>query len=650
MDTDALLALMSTTATGCPPCEEAAAHRANDFGTALVAGAGTARWSGVLCVEGEVTGDGRLIEPNALRWENLPLPLRYVAEDSGEHNGAVVVGNIETITRGQGGQVLATGIFDTIGPDAVEAMRQVKENLTNGVSVDLDDVSFEIRVAADLLGDDAMMEMLMGPDPDSLPPPDADGRVKVAEMNADDEVRVTTDGRIRAATIVAIPAFAGASIHMADEAAPDQPSPDVTKPILPGDTPAPVASGVLPDGTPCSCSDTEDDYDPDCDCSAAGPVEAEATAPEDAVPAPTTGKLPDGSDCSCDESNDAFDPDCDCSVATPPPGGPNTEVKAADGVAEPGEGTPAEESSPAEESPSGRMPDGTTPCSCDEADDAYDPDCNCGEVASADRLIAAAIPVAPPASWFSRPSFTQETALRVTPDGRVLGHLAGWNTCHISHTAAGQCVKAPHSSSDYAYFLTGTVLTAEGAEIPVGHLTLDTRHAGERLTPASTSAHYENTGTVVADVTAGEDAFGVWVAGALRPTVTPNQIRSLRSAPLSGDWRRIGASLELVAALAVNVPGFPVPRPHGLVAGGVVKTLVAAGMIAPKTVRRPGTPGALSLDDLRYLKRLADRERREEQILQASGSLPAATELARRVRTSSLAFRAHRPLNPTGGQ
>jgi hypothetical protein len=202
-------------------------------------------------------------------------------------------------------------------------------------------------------------------------------------------------------------------------------------------------------------------------------------------------------------------------------------------------------------------------------------------------------------------------------------------------------VPPPHSATRYSHFHTGAVLTEDGAEVPVGHITLDTLHASATLTPASTLAHYENTGTVVADVAAGEDRFGIWVAGALRPWATPEQVRSLRSAPLSGDWRRIAGSLELVAALAVNVPGFPVPRPSGLVAGGVVQSLVASGMLPPARVRRPGTEGALSLDDLRYLKRLADRERAEESALLAAGSLPSPVELARRVRASALSMRAH---------
>lgn len=47
---------------------------------------------------------------------------------------------------------------------------------------------------------------------------------------------------------------------------------------------------------------------------------------------------------------------------------------------------------------------------------------------------------------------------------------------------------------------------------------------------------------------------------------------------VSGDWRKIGSSLELVGILAVNTPGFPVPRARaGLVAGAQV-SLIASGL------------------------------------------------------------------------
>jgi hypothetical protein len=102
-------------------------------------------------------------------------------------------------------------------------------------------------------------------------------------------------------------------------------------------------------------------------------------------------------------------------------------------------------------------------------------------------------------------------------------------------------------------------------------------------------------------VRAGEDAHGIWVAGALTAQCDDRRVAELRRSPLSGDWRRIGNGLELVAALAVNVPGFPVPRSR--VAAGVPMSLVAAGWtpsLHPRTddgkfkpARTAGNPGGV---------------------------------------------------------
>ena len=67
-------------------------------------------------------------------------------------------------------------------------------------------------------------------------------------------------------------------------------------------------------------------------------------------------------------------------------------------------------------------------------------------------------------------------------------------------------------------------------------------------------------------VRAGRDQHGVYVAGALVPEATEEQIQLLRRSPLSGDWRLIGGRRQLVAALCVNVGGFPVVR--GRASGG----------------------------------------------------------------------------------
>ena len=192
---------------------------------------------------------------------------------------------------------------------------------------------------------------------------------------------------------------------------------------------------------------------------------------------------------------------------------------------------------------------------------------------SEDAMTAAA-PLRPPAHWFDDPMLDGPTPLTVTADGQVKGHLALWNVCHFG--MADVCRMAPHSNTNYQYFMTGNVLTADGTQRRVGRITLGTGHANLRLGYVPAADHYDNTGTAVAVVAAGEDRFGPWVAGAALPEVPEAKIAELRRSPLSGDWRPTPKGLELVAALAVNTPGFPIV---GLNASGEIQSLVAAGMV-----------------------------------------------------------------------
>jgi len=599
----------SMTADGCAPCAESLASAPQAPPATPSQKPSAAYWEGVIGVEGELTGDGRFIEPNALVW-GVPMTVRYVSADVGEHGGAVVVGRILTATRQANGRIWATGDFDLGSAFGVEAERQVRERLTNGISMDLDDVSFEVRVAAELLADPAV-ELTATP-----PAPGPDGMVTVAAVNSGDEVRVTTSARIRAATIVAIPAFADAQIFSTDTA-PVVDGAQTPAAELPTDGLPSYAAGIdgeLPDGTMCSTDPQSPDYDPGCVA------------------------VPPG-----EPTDDVTDDDITASAYAGKPGSAAHLIAwylTGEGAAKIRWGTPGDFARCVRIADNHMAKELAKGFCANRHHDATGEWPGKGSQHSA--IVSSAAPMSPPSAWFSAPSLSAPTALTVTDDGRVFGHLATWNTCHIGMGHAG-CITPPHSRAGYAYFRTGTVVTAENAEVPVGHITLDTRHASTSgLSAAGAQAHYENTGSVVADVAAGEDSFGIWIAGALRPGVSASQVRELRASPLSGDWRRVSGNLELVAALAVNVPGFPIPRPAGLVAGGVVQSLVASGMVPPRQVLTPGTDGALSMDDLTYLKRLADRERAEEQALLAAGSLPSATDLARRVRASALSARAHR--------
>lgn len=461
------------------------------------------RWEGIIAREGEMTGDGRMIEDGALRWDDLPIPLRVAFKDVGGHDGAEVCGRIETVERREGGDIYATGTFDLGSAVGAEAFRQVSEQMSNGVSIDTDDVAFRVMER-----EDANV-----PGASSDDTPDEGGRVRVMQVAPDDSIMVIESARLRAATLVAVPAFATARVYAAGQA-------------------------------PSTSETSERDENVDSEEKMARSADADPI--------------------------------------------------------------------------------------------------------SRDSLTAAAIPTAPPEAWFKDPQLTGPTALVVEDDGRVYGHIAAWGTCHIGQV--GKCVEPPASPSNYAYFRTGALKTAEGTSVAVGHLTMGTGHAGPRDSANAAAAHYDNTGTVFADVAAGEDAYGIWVAGSLRPGITAEQVRVARSAPISGDWRTIRGSLELVGALAVNVPGFPVPRPQGLLASGEVRSLQASGVVAhDDSAARASHPSngpigssGLTLGDISYLRRLAESERRRDlqrasaadrmrARVERAGTLAKAASMARRL-------------------
>lgn len=189
---------------------------------------------------------------------------------------------------------------------------------------------------------------------------------------------------------------------------------------------------------------------------------------------------------------------------------------------------------------------------------------------------ALAPPVQPPADWFVNPDLSVPTGITVTPEGRVYGHAALWGTCHIGQ--AGVCVTPPQEDA-HPYFMTGSVLTEEGNLASVGQITLGTGHAPLDYGHRQASDHYDNTGSAVADVAVGNDGHGIWVAGSVRAGTTAERIHELRaSGQVSGDWRAIGGKLRLVGLLAVNVPGFPVPKLRTKYTSGLQLALVAAGM------------------------------------------------------------------------
>lgn len=194
-----------------------------------------------------------------------------------------------------------------------------------------------------------------------------------------------------------------------------------------------------------------------------------------------------------------------------------------------------------------------------------------------EMLTAAVAPLKPPREWFEMLEPDGPTPMTYEDSGMVFGHLAAWETCHagLASGAFSECVRPPQSRTDYQRFHLGMIQTVEGDMLPVGKVVLATGHAPMSAGLMGATKHYDDTGSVGAFIRARNGRHGIWTSGALRSDLSPEGLRDLRANPPSGDWRAFNHSLELVAALAVPVPGFPIPQSQlALAASGEISALI----------------------------------------------------------------------------
>lgn len=179
---------------------------------------------------------------------------------------------------------------------------------------------------------------------------------------------------------------------------------------------------------------------------------------------------------------------------------------------------------------------------------------------------------------FSNPNLTGPTPNFIDTDGRVFGHLATWGTEHISADGV-----VPPRGSDYRFFANKHILTDDGY-IPVGVLVAGGDHADKRLGWREAIDAYANTCAAWASVAIGEDGHGIWYSGQVHKGLSADEVNERRASVPSGDWRRIGVDLELVAALSVNAGGFPIPRAASFGhESDFPMTLTGAGLVVPKS-------------------------------------------------------------------
>lgn len=171
----------------------------------------------------------------------------------------------------------------------------------------------------------------------------------------------------------------------------------------------------------------------------------------------------------------------------------------------------------------------------------------------------------PPLAAFTLPALTGPTPITWDWDtGRVFGHVATWQTCHVGYSDV--CVTAPRDESGgYRSFNRFPVETEDGETVWAGRITVGGRHAGLDLDATHTMATYDQKATA-AYVRAYEDEFGIVVSGSIQLPADSPERAALDRRKVSGDWRETPDGLSLVEVLALSPgprrhaePGFPIP-------------------------------------------------------------------------------------------
>lgn len=554
-------------------------------------------WHGVLVIEGSPTGDKRQFDEGSLTHGNLPLPLSYQRSSGDGHSGSVVVGRIDTIER-VGNEMRATGAFNLNSAEANEVIDGIIFGSHGGVSVDVDSTEFELEF------------------PEGV---DEESGLEILLSGGAQPTQHFTAGRIRGASVVALPAFQEAYVALGSDFDEDVRDPQAGV----GD----AAQGE--DDSDTNYQEVVEEFD----------VPAELA---EAFAKMLTGMFDDAADM--DESYSLV---ASASFAPGTHDGPGWLKNPQDtqrlrhywtrgeGAAkirwgEPGDFNRCRMHLGKYVNPAflagtcanlHKVAIGIWP----GMEDGRRRHHHSGDTEMFSLVASASYATdVIPHEFFEDPQLSAITPLTLTDDGRVFGHLAAWGTCHLG--IGEKCVMPPSSPTNYSYYTRGLVETDKGA-VRTGPLVMWTGHAGTRLSAYQATKHYDNTGSAVADLAVGEDTFGIWFSGKLRDDATKEDIKVLRASAVSGDWRdvsRMGNPDEMVGLIAVNNPGFPIPRVAFAMDGDKQMSLIASGgLVLPrKGNEMPITPFRITADDIAAIQvgtadELERRAERRDKIAEA---------------------------------
>lgn len=187
-------------------------------------------WSGVVAIENQITGDGRVFVDGCFRWEEADLAaevlsFRWDREDDGAHMGAVEVGRITSLERQANGRIFGRGWIDDEWEHGADFLTVLQAG-PHGVSMDGDDYVVQvldttIQESDEAAPQEALAMVAAAGDPD----PGEDAGVVVFQTAAGDILERWLEVRIRAVTACDIPAFNECVITL-DDATTETDEPD----------------------------------------------------------------------------------------------------------------------------------------------------------------------------------------------------------------------------------------------------------------------------------------------------------------------------------------------------------------------------------------------------------------------------------------
>lgn len=581
------------------------------------------RWQGLLAPIDKPTGDGRRMGKDAMRWRELPLGLKWQRVDSEGHDDSVIIGSTDAINIGTAKQAVDKG---WISADAVASKMEPGDLGVWGMGDLFDDVNAaELpRLAEDVAEAKLLLSRrVIGPSVDAgaatailvetgTDEPLTEERFDelwLESMDTGQDMPIEmlfTDYEIAASTLVAIPAFAEArpfELLAQGDCPPGQhQGPDGT--CMPDSYGEMALTAAVVGATDLPIADRATAWDGQA---ATGRV-FDACTDGDTVDAACVARAYLYRDEDADPATQAayklgYADIIDGELRIVPAG-----VAACAG----GRGVDAADL-PADQADTIKAKictlygqirdqfDDWPDCPFDSGD-AADEAATTARVELATALTAAAAPL--PADVFARPAQAPGYQLVTVHDPRpgepfrrVSGYAAAFGVCHLGFKDV--CIVPPESTTDYALFHRYVENTTDGpvtyGRLTTGHGRVGTGcshlecrgkddHACDYVDLAGAIAHYDRLRTV-AHVRAHEfDGTGVWVTGIVAPDATADDLRVLSRQRVSGDWREVGAAMEMVEllALAREEPGFPIP--HAGLRDGRQVSLTAA---VPRPVPQP---------------------------------------------------------------